>query len=616
MRSGALWEADQADSELDSRSEQGRDEVGALHHNVARTPLYCRSGDGQMFAWLHQPTNRPSAGFAALICNPLGQEYMSGYRSIRHLADELADAGISTMRFDYTHTGNSMGEGIEHSTVEQFMVDITSAATSLRSLTGESRIVILGVGFGATFAALAAERVSAFSLVMWNPTTSGKRFVREQRLLSGMLGDESPNNGAIDSAGVYLTPELQADIGKINLTHQSYAMLESVLIVSRNDMDQDAALASTLEAQEVPYERLCLPGYQEMMDHPTETHVPHLAIDRIRTWLAASVIKSSEASRQESISIAAVRNGASPSTAMNMPGGLTERACNFGLSEHLFGIVTEPALNSTELAGSPAYVFLNCGSEHHVGPHRIYTVMARNIASKGHLAFRFDIEGIGDAISRGGNPENNSYSPVATKDLREALAFLQARYGVRRFVLSGICAGAYHSYKGSVEISDFDIVETNLINPLVFEWNYDDPEDHFRYYKPTNVRLLSRLSGWVRIVSGEVDYRYHLRSIKTRISEKLVSLTAKVRGAGRDGVGLRLPNGLRALARRNTRLNLILAGSDPGYKIMLIQAKNETLAASRDGWLRTHIIEHADHSFSLRRMQDELHAKILDIRTG
>ena len=45
-----------------------------------------------------------------VVCPPLGPEYFNSYRSLRHLADRLAENGVSALRFDYDGTGNSAGQ--------------------------------------------------------------------------------------------------------------------------------------------------------------------------------------------------------------------------------------------------------------------------------------------------------------------------------------------------------------------------------------------------------------------------------------------------------------------------------------------------------------------------
>ena len=74
-----------------------------------------------------------------------------------------------------------------------------------------------------------------------------------------------------------------------------------------------------------------------------------------------------------------------------------QRAARFGAYGNLVGIVTPP------VGGVPprgAFVFLNAGVVHRVGPNRIYVTAARRLAARGFLSVRFDLSGLGDSSSR------------------------------------------------------------------------------------------------------------------------------------------------------------------------------------------------------------------------
>src|SRR3954467_9045276 len=45
----------------------------------------------------------------AVLCPPMGEEGRAAHRTFRRLAEELADAGIVALRFDYDGTGDSAG---------------------------------------------------------------------------------------------------------------------------------------------------------------------------------------------------------------------------------------------------------------------------------------------------------------------------------------------------------------------------------------------------------------------------------------------------------------------------------------------------------------------------
>ena len=70
-----------------------------------------------------------------------------------------------------------------------------------------------------------------------------------------------------------------------------------------------------------------------------------------------------------------------------------ELAVMFGRSGTLLGILTRPLPHVRKRL--PAIVVLNTGIAHRVGHNRMYVTLARELASRGHTVFRFDLSGIG-----------------------------------------------------------------------------------------------------------------------------------------------------------------------------------------------------------------------------
>jgi len=573
---------------------------------IQRQYLYFGSGSETLFGWTHRSKDCEASDVAAVICNPLGVEYMSGHRSIRHLADQLAKSGIPTLRFDYACNGDSTGGHFRDFTVSQVVDDIRSATDAARSETGASQIVLIGIGLGATFAAMAADQSDFGQLILWNPTVKGSRFVREQRLLSDVLDqNKDTDSDAIDSAGLYMTAELQQSFASIDLAQLAWQGKTPVLLISKKDAGSHRKLVETLSTRDFPFEHTILPGYEEMMYQPTNTIVPVQAIDFICEWVLRT--RSSRRRDDATAEVAAITNKQvlirGTDAASN---ALTEIPGMFGTQDQLFGIATLPGGSTQAQSRKRAFVFLNCGVEHQSGPHRMYTRLCRTLASQGEFTFRFDIEGIGDSVSIGGNEENTPYSPTALDDIDQAIRFLKERYGCDEFILSGICAGAFHAFKSATEFAQHKITEINLINPLVFEWNYDNPDDYHRYEIHTYKSAILDGQSWRRMFSGAINYRRLLSSIAKHVAEssrrRLSLLMQTITGK----VPLGLPANLLALRGLDRRLTLILSEGDPGLDIMKLQARRETRDGRRNGTITVHRLANANHGLSKKTMQDSL----------
>jgi pimeloyl-ACP methyl ester carboxylesterase len=116
--------------------------------------------------------------------------------------------------------------------------------------------------------------------------------------------------------------------------------------------------------------------------------------------------------------------------------GFTEQATVLGRSQ-LVGVVARPS--DAGARDLPAIVILNTGIVHRVGHHRMYVGMSRQLADAGHTVVRFDFSGIGDSVAR-----HDELSPIRAclSEIKEVLDSIADNYGVRRFVLVGLCSGA------------------------------------------------------------------------------------------------------------------------------------------------------------------------------
>ncbi len=107
---------------------------------------------------------------------------------------------------------------------------------------------------------------------------------------------------------------------------------------------------------------------------------------------------------------------------------------------------------------SPVFIMINAGYLHSVGPYRLYVDLARGLGTEGFDSFRFDLAGRGDsadALHQWHKPaesesttneptviaENGSLEQVGVQ-LQLVMDTLSERYGVRNYVLCGLCSGA------------------------------------------------------------------------------------------------------------------------------------------------------------------------------
>jgi hypothetical protein len=118
-----------------------------------------------------------------------------------------------------------------------------------------------------------------------------------------------------------------------------------------------------------------------------------------------------------------------------------ERIVRLGADERVVGIATLPA---TPRANAPAFLLMNAGVVHRIGPHRINVKLARLLAREGFASLRIDLSGLGDSPASN-EPQHGGQQ--ALRDLRLGMAYLEQTQGIRKFVVFGICSGAVNGYR-------------------------------------------------------------------------------------------------------------------------------------------------------------------------
>ncbi len=170
---------------------------------------------------------------SAVLCHPIGNEYVGAYRTMRVLAEQLADAGVSVLRFDYFGTGDSAGFGHEVS-VEQWLMDIHCAIEETKETAGTERTSLIGVRLGATFAILSARRRSDIDrIVLWEPIVHGQEHVEQHMArhrswlqFDRCRAEDSTDNEAL---GFPFTDSLMREISELDLSIQDENEPDKVL---------------------------------------------------------------------------------------------------------------------------------------------------------------------------------------------------------------------------------------------------------------------------------------------------------------------------------------------------------------------------------------------------
>jgi pimeloyl-ACP methyl ester carboxylesterase len=494
----------------------------ALQHTTARNaaPLVIGSSNGPLFAFYHPPQGE-ARGTGVVLCNPLGYESNASHHAYREIAQRLAARGFPALRFDYHGTGDSSGQADQADRVQAWLDSIDAAVVDLRERAGVRSVALFGVRFGATLAAVAAaKRGDIDKLLLWAPLPSGRAYIREMRALRMIKepgGQPNPRlNGGEESGGYYFDKQTLADLSAIDLAATKQRTAAHVLLVPRDDLPgAESRLAKHFESTGAEVRVTSDAGYGLMMRDPHESVVPTGTLERMIDWL-------SEGRNAEPLYVPAPKSTASSLILAGANGArVREQSLLFGENQRLFGIVTEPVEKSAR--ERPAVLFLNIGAHHHIGPSRLYVSLARALGSLGYLGFRFDVAGLGESTLPPGAPATRLYSKDSVGDVRAAMSFIGERFGARRFVLVGLCSGAYMAFHTGLE--DSRVIGQILMNPQAFEWNDDDVVDasprktflSVRYY----VRALMDPAAWRKAIRGDA----HVRDVLLVLRDGLAART-------------------------------------------------------------------------------------------
>jgi len=295
-----------------------------------------------------------------------------------------------------------------------------------------------------------------------------------------------------------------------------------------------------------------------------------------------------------------------------------EELWQMGERPALFGILCTPAQTPQETT-RPVIVLLNAGAVHHIGPHRLYVLLARSLAQQGFSCLRMDVSGKGDSDAAPGRAENIVYSPRAVADIAQALTALQQRLGAQRFVLAGLCSGAHDAFHAATQL-DAPIVEALMLNPLTFYWQEgmslaaapSRQYSHWAHY----MRSLRQWSRWKKLLRGKVSFRKIAQLITQRVGMRLgvktapaitPSATSTISAPRED-----LAADLRKIAARHTGISFFIAETDPGYDILMTTAGRAVKQLQRAHALSIERVPQANHTFTSRTARRGIIARVTE----
>lgn len=615
--------------------------MSALSSNsVIRKPFYFGEKTSPLFGWLHKPIHDDPAKQCILMCSPLGLEYMNSYRSLRHLADNLARMGITVLRFDYHGTGDSSGSNYNEDKLTIWLDNIATARQALLSITNLNESGLIGFRMGASLGLMASETVPFNFLVLWAPILSGKRFVREIKTLQKMSAVSDRNsNPILEAGGMVFWPKTEERLQSFNLL-ETKPVTNKILIVPQDDQTVDKRLATYFDSIGVLTKQIALKGSADMLVDAHLTTVPFDSISKIVQWCrSVAEFGSTSASRSTLESKTTISNKTGeltqstsfivekqdPEIALLQNYDATESVFKFGDQANLFAIKTERTSGYDPKL--PIIIFANSGTNHHIGPSRLYVQLARRLAALGFLVVRLDLSGIGDSIVENPIQENIEYIDTGASEILQAMDSLNdsLKPNKPKFIISGLCSGAYFSFQTALAINSRDVEEIYLINPLTFYWEQGMTADSslaknfsaWNWYKQAVVNP----SSWRKIFSGKANYTYLFNTLRSRMLLKM-SLFVKKKSKSNKAttehgqlnttVSGNLGYDMESIITKDIRVSFLFASSDPGYDLLMTLGGKTVKKYVEENKISIEFIENADHTFSKFGPRKEAIIKIVE----
>ncbi|HEV3226972.1 MAG TPA: hypothetical protein VGZ52_09060 [Acidimicrobiales bacterium] len=450
--------------------------------------------DGRaVHAVLHEATGH-ARETAVLIVAPFGWEDVSSYRSRRSMAIDLADHGYATLRFDLPGTGDSDGTADDPELVAEWIRTISVAAAELRSVSACTTVAAMGFDIGGLLACAASAAGAAIEeLVLWAVPGRGRAIVRELNAFAQLLasrGADEPAlpDGTLSVNGYVMTPATAASVNALDVRTNARPHVRRALVLGRDDLPADDAVRAALHDGGAVVDVRAGPGYGELMAPPQESAPPAPLMAAVRDWLGARTV--SQVVAHPSLTTAATVHAADGTD-------VRERVLTLAVpGAELSAVLAEPVGASQPLCA----VLLNAGAVRRTGPSRVWVDTARRWAAAGVPTVRVDLAGIGDSTGSVAYPlaDLELYEGDFGAQVTGVLDDLVALALPSRFVLGGLCSGAYWSFE--IGQSDPRVGAVVMLNPKALVM--DPFVEAVRTMRLMRNRSQPRF--WRRLVRGDV----------------------------------------------------------------------------------------------------------------
>ncbi len=223
---------------------------------------------------------------------------------------------------------------------------------------------------------------------------------------------------------------------------------------------------------------------------------------------------------------------------------MAEISVVFGPRKHLSGTLTLPPNNHTPTIG---VILLNAGVIHRIGPHRFNVKLARRLAQFGAVVLRFDLSGQGDSEV---HPQALPFQQQAVADLCTAMDHLARVCDVDRFIVGGICSGAFNGL--ATAVADKRVAGLWMLDGYTYPTS---KTGLMRYQRQLSAASLRTLGSWTRTTLKRC-------SAAVTIPPKLWQAPAAIEDGHHAPPREQFGRDIQALVDRGTSIYFIFTGSE------------------------------------------------------
>lgn len=377
-----------------------------------------------------EPTGTRFSAAAVLIVSGIAHEERTMAEGLTVLAQSLASAGHGTLLIDLHGTAQSSGNLDAPLIGEHWRDDVRASLRHLHEA-GFAQVIVVGVRLGAllAFDALRHEQVAGF--VAWSPVLSGRRYVRELRMMQSATSNAATSKDeTLSIAGHSIPRSALAHLATLAFGENAHGKQLPMLLLDGAERIE-ATWAGQFAKPGLPIDRAVSTQVDRWLFQPDLMPAPPLTdIRTITAWC-----QRLHPSALPLVERAPPRPYLLQEIVLTSDDGrrVRERAVRIE-PEGLSAIFSEPA-DRPARGVSRLLATL-------VGPGRMFPEFARSEAGRGKACMRFDFAGFSTSRLRDDDSGGSLYGLGNRVDVIAALAWLK-RAGHSKVAMVGFCAGAW-----------------------------------------------------------------------------------------------------------------------------------------------------------------------------